>query len=679
MSYDLESSLAGSVSEKVSAAVDAPAGAPPANLNFVRRFLRKPLGVASLAYLVIISVLCSLASFVAPYGALQQDLFNTAAGPSSAHWLGTDALGRDILSRMLFGGQITLLGVLVTILTIVVLSIPVGLAAGYLGGAVDRWVGNVTDLLLSVPNIIIVLAVTAIFLENLYAAMITFGIVGSAGVIRVIRSAVLLVREELYVAAARTAGVKEWKIVVRHVLPRVAGPIIVQASIWGGIALGVETGLSFLGVGVAAPAPSWGGAIYDASQLVYQDAFMLVPTGGVVFFTILAFAFLGDAVRDATFEGWSAGARQKAMRRRRWGRRKLSADSSSADQGGLAEAVDPQPALVDRDAILTVSHLSVIFESFDRVFKVVDDVSFTLHAGEVLGIVGESGSGKSVTALSILGILPPALKVSDGSIVMDGVDLKGLSEKQMAAHRGSDIAIVFQEPMSCLDPSFSVGSQVAEVVRRHEGLSRRAAKARVIELFEQVRLPGAATIAKRFPHELSGGMAQRVCIALALAGRPKVLVADEPTTALDVTVQSEILGLLRTLQAETGMSILLVTHDWGVVADLCDRAVVMYAGHIVEQATVEQLFLRPNHPYTRGLQLCNPALVGEEEKLPSIPGSVPAPHNWPSGCRFFDRCSFATPECATTEVRLSRGDNDRLVRCLHWSDVSALAAQSGSR
>jgi peptide/nickel transport system permease protein len=656
-------------------AIDIPAIETPTRDSFVRRFLHKPLGVISLVYIFAITIVCFMAPLIVSYGPLQQDLLDLSSGPSSSHLLGTDQLGRDVLSRLLYGGQITLLGVLVTVTTILVVSVPIGLASGYLGGRVDRWISYAVDLILSIPSIIIVLAVAAIFTDNLYTILITYGFLGSAGVLRVIRSAVISVREELYIAAARTAGVSEFKIVVRHVFPRVLGPIIVQASIWAGIALGVETGLTFLGIGVAAPAPSWGGSIYDASQVIYQDAFALLPTGGIVAVTILAFAFLGDAVRDTTFEGWS-GSRTGAKRRRRLRRQAIVPDRPSSQ---LPHEVDAEHIVVDKDAVLTVSRLSVNFDSRDQSIKIVDDVSFTLREGEVLGIVGESGSGKSVTALSILRILPHALRISDGHIYLTDTDVSVLTESQMSKVRGSDIAMVFQEPMSCLDPSFTVGSQVADVVRRHDRLSRRAAKVRTIELFEQVRLPSASDVARRYPHQLSGGMAQRVCIALALAGRPKILIADEPTTALDVTVQAEILGLLRTIQSETGMSILLVTHDWGVIADLCDRAIVMYAGHIVEEATVEELFLRPNHPYTRGLQLCNPSLVGEGESLPSIPGSVPAPHNWPNGCRFFDRCSFATAECATTVIPLEYLENGRSVRCVHWREVATLETRTSSR
>jgi peptide/nickel transport system permease protein len=657
-------------------AADLPVLAPLKNAGFVRRFLHKPLGVISLIYLIAIAAVCYMASLIAPYGPLQQNLLEISAGPSAAHWFGTDQLGRDVLSRLLYGGQITLNGVAVTILTVLAFAVPTALIAGYLGGRVDRWVGAFVDLVLSIPSIIIVLAVAAIFTDNLYAILFSFGFLSSAGSFRVIRSAVITVREELYVAAAKAAGVSNIKIMIRHILPRVRGPIIVQATIWAGGALAVETGLTFLGIGVAAPAPSWGGSIYDASQAIYQDAFMLLPTGGIVALTILAALFLGDAVRDAGSEVWSGvEASPRTLRRRRRQLKKAAKRVGPVVAPKFANDV----TVVDDGAVLSVSHLSVVFESGEESTKVVDDISFSLRDGEVLGIVGESGSGKSVTALSILGLLPRALRISDGHIVLDERVLTSFSERQLANVRGSDIAIVFQEPMSCLDPSFTVESQLVEVIRRHERMSRRSAKTRAIELLEQVRIPSAVDVAKRYPYQLSGGMAQRVCIALALAGRPKILIADEPTTALDVTVQAEILGLLRALQVETGMSVLLVTHDWGVIADLCDRAIVMYAGHIVEEASVEQLFLKPLHPYTRGLQLCNPALIGDGEVLPSIPGTVPAPHNWPTGCRFFDRCSFATPECADSALQLEPIEDDRLVRCIHWRDVALLSGQTSNK
>ncbi len=665
------------------------ATAPPASrTGFLRRLARKPVALICSLYLAGVVVACILAPLLAPYGAQYQDLLNTAAGPSSAHWLGTDEVGRDVLSRLLYGGRVTFLGVAECVAVILVLSVPFGLAAGYLGGIVDRWTNNVVDLLLSVPNIVVVLAVLAVFGSNIAVGMVTFGILGSAGVVRVVRSAVISVRGQLYVDAARLSGVNEPSIVVRHVLPRVAGPIIVQASLWCGIALGVQTGLAFLGVGITPPAPSWGGMVGEASQLIFQDAWMLVPTGGVIALTILAFALLGDAVRDASYEGWSAGSQVGTGSRRRRNRARRTAQSLphspapspvSASSPWPASATAPRaPAFPGASstagdlaggAALTVSHLSVSFQIGASSVKVVDDVSFALAEGEVLGIVGESGSGKSVTALAVMGLLPATAVVSGGRVLLGTDELTALGESQLARIRGSRVAIVFQDPMSALDPSFTVGSQVSEVARHHDRLGRRAARARMLELLTQVRLPEPEAVARRYPHELSGGMAQRVALALALAGRPRILIADEPTTALDVTVQAEILALLRMLQQETGMSVLLVTHDWGVVADVCDRAVVMYAGQVVEEASVGELFTHPTHPYTRALQACNPDFAAELDVLPAIPGTVPPPQRWPAGCHFAQRCSEVTPECTRSPVVLEPAGPARQVRCRRWREV----------
>jgi peptide/nickel transport system permease protein len=630
-----------------------------ASSGFLRRAARKPLGVISAVYLILLALACALAPVIAPYPPLTQDLSQVEAGPGNAHLLGTDELGRDVLSRLLYGGQITLLGVVECVAVLLIISVPVGLAAGYLGGWVDRVTNAGVDLMLSVPGIIVVLAVLAVFGSSMTAAMITFGVLGSAGVIRVVRSAVLSVREELYVAAARVSGVTEPRIVARHVLPRIAGPVIVQASLFAAIALAIQTGLAFLSLGVQPPAPSWGGMVGEAATLIDQDTWLLVPSGGLIALTILAFGLLGDAVRDAAVEGWSG-----------------TAQTAGASALRTRPAQTPPPvadATPGSAGVLAVRGLTVEFDGPGGPATVVDGVTFTLEQGEVIGIVGESGCGKSVTALSLLGLLPATGRIRSGHVMLDGQDLAAMPERQLAALRGSQIAMVFQEPMVSLDPSFRVGSQVAETVRAHEKVSRRQARERVLKLLEQVRLPDPAGVAGRYPHELSGGMAQRVCIAQALAARPRVLIADEPTTALDVTVQAEILALLRRLQADTGMSIILVTHDWGVVADICDRAIVMYAGQVVEQSSVHSLFREPHHPYTLGLQECNPERSIGAVELPVIPGTVPPPARWPQSCRFRERCGFATEDCAREPIPLvstrRRNGDDREVRCIHWREV----------
>jgi len=647
----------------------------PSSSRFLRRALRKPLGVISAVYLVLLTLACVLASVIAPYGPLTEDLTHVQAGPSAAHLLGTDELGRDVLSRLLYGGQLTLLGVVECVAVLLIISLPAGLAAGYLGGWVDRAISAVVDLLLSVPGIIVVLAVLTVFGTSMTAAMVTFGVLGSAGVIRVIRSAVLSVREELYVAAARVSGVSEPRIVVRHVLPRIAGPVIVQASLFAAIALAIQTGLAFLSLGVAPPAPSWGGMVGEAANLIDQDGWLLVPSGGIIALTILAFGLIGDAVRDATVEGWSATTAPavRKLKRPAAPAAALPVSTAAADVRATDGRWSADPGQ-DEGTALAVRGLTVEFDGPGGPVTVVDGVSFTLRAGEVLGIVGESGCGKSVTALSLLRLLPPNGRISGGRVLLNGQDLTAVSEREIAALRGKAMAMVFQDPTVSLDPSFLVGAQVAEVVRRHDRVSRAAARRRVLELFEQVRLPDPAGVARRYPHELSGGMAQRVSLALALAGRPSVLIADEPTTALDVTVQAGILELLRQLRKETGMSIILVTHDWGVVADVCDRALVMYAGQVVEQAPVRALFRQPRHPYTLGLQECNPQRWTADGDLPVIPGTVLPPALWPVSCRFRERCRLAASDCALAAIPLEHDADNREVRCIHWHELASASS-----
>jgi peptide/nickel transport system ATP-binding protein len=296
-------------------------------------------------------------------------------------------------------------------------------------------------------------------------------------------------------------------------------------------------------------------------------------------------------------------------------------------------------------ALLEVSELSVRFDTEDGPIHAVDEVSFTLRQGEVLGVVGESGCGKTVALLSLVRLLPENATVT-GRAVLDGVDLLSLPPKGLRAVRGRQVAYVFQEPMSSLNPSYTIGRQVGEVLERQLGLSRTRARRRTIELLELVRLHGAAKLVDEYPHQLSGGMQQRVMIAMALAGSPKVLVADEPTTALDVTTQAGILALLGDIRDRLGTSIVLVTHNLGVVAGLADRVLVMYAGRVAEQAQVEDLFDRPQHPYTIGLLGAVPRTG--EERLHEIPGQVPSLRERPTTCSFLDRCSRAEmPMCGT--------------------------------
>ena len=316
------------------------------------------------------------------------------------------------------------------------------------------------------------------------------------------------------------------------------------------------------------------------------------------------------------------------------------------------------------DPLLVVSDLGVAIDARGGAVSIVDDVTFHVDPGETLAVVGESGCGKSVTALSVLGLLDPPLRVTSGSIRFEGDDLLALPPERLRRVRGRRIAMIFQEPMTALNPVLTIGDQVGEGLRLHEGLGRREATARSIELLGEVGIPSPADCAAAYPHQLSGGMRQRAMIAMALSCGPALLIADEPTTALDVTIQAQILELLARLQRERGMSLLLITHDLGVVAEVARRVLVMYAGRVVEVSPVDALLDDPRHPYTRGLIRSVPSIDGDRRALVSIPGTVPSPDDRPPGCRFHPRCDERVDDCATRVPEFVGGEDGRGVACL---------------
>ena len=608
-------------------------------------FWRYPAACVAAVYLAALVVAAAAAGLVAPHDPGQQDLSRVLAGPSGTHWLGTDRLGRDVFSRLLFGARVTLLDVAVATVVFLAIGVPLGLAAGYRGGWLDRVVVRLADLVLAVPAIVVLLMVVAVFPGNDIATMIALGVIGCPMLLRIVRGSTLAIRDQLYVKAARLSGLGTPAILRRHVLPRTAGPIIVQTSLFCATALLAESGLSFLGLTrPETRGPSWGNMVGEASNVISQDSWLLVPTGGALMLTVIAFGLVGDAVRDATM-GRAVSAAPLLRRRPRQ---------------RLPDAEPTPAALSIRGLTVTIGGDTV-----------VRDVGFEIAPGEALAIVGESGCGKSITAKAILGLLPAGGEIAAGSIVFDGKDLTALREKELNRVRGAGIAFIAQDPAGSLDPTFTVGSQLREVIRRHRPQPRRQAYAEAARLLRLVRLPDPAGVLGRRPGELSGGMAQRVCIAMALAAEPMVLIADEPTTALDVTVQAEILALLRDLQRRLGMAVLLITHDWGVVADVCDRAVVMYAGEVIETATVDELCARPRHPYTTALLAANPHRAPTDRTLPSISGTVPHPGQWPTGCHFQPRCAFAESACAARPIPLIGAGPDHLSRCIRSEDLHA--------
>ncbi|MGY1802468.1 dipeptide/oligopeptide/nickel ABC transporter permease/ATP-binding protein [Blastococcus sp. SYSU D00922] len=597
------------------APVDATA-APPRRGAF-RRLLRNPVAVVALAWVLLVGLLAVLAPLLTSASPTASQITNALAPMGGANPLGTDGVGRDVLAQLLYGARTSIVGGVIVVVVSLVLGLPAGIVAGYYRGRFDAVASWVANLLMALPAIIVLLVVLAQFGRSTELGMAVFGVIIAPGVFRLVRASVLSVREELFIDAARVSGLGDGRIMRRHVLPVVIAPTVIQASQLLGIAIVIQAGLEFLGLGSPNQA-SWGGMLSDAFQNIYAEPVLLLWPGLAIVLTVTAFSLLGNALRDAL----GVGSRVPRVRRRR------GIEPPAPVETGAAAA--PPPV----DALLAVQDLRVQYPQADGTAKeVVRGVSLAVRRGEVLGLVGESGSGKSQTAFAVLGLLPPSARTSAARLVFDGADLPKLSGTQRNQLRGRRIGYIPQEPMSNLDPSFRIGSQLTEPMRHHLGISKAEARGRALDLLARVGIKDPLRVFDSYPHEISGGMAQRVLIAGAVSCDPDLLIADEPTTALDVTVQAEVLDLLRGLVAERDLGVLLVTHDFGVVADLCDTVAVMQAGRIVEEAPVDRLFAAPEHDYTRMLlgstledtpprQALPPAApqAGEPEPLPSSGG-----------------------------------------------------------
>jgi peptide/nickel transport system permease protein len=586
-----------------SAVMATTAKSPTPSSRIQWRRMSAPVVIA-IAWLVVAIIGTVFAPLLAPYDPLAQDILNAKQLPSPEHLLGTDVLGRDVLSRLMFGAAPTLSSVLIAVIVYLLLGVVFGLIAGYAGGWVDRVIIASTSILIALPAIIVLFVVLSVFRGNTWAAMFVFGIVSAPVMVLLVRSSAISVRNELFVDAARVSGLSPIYIVFRHVLPRSRGLIIVQGAVFAATALIVESSLSYLGFGTTPPEPSWGNMISEAATVITSDPWLLLPAGLVIAFTALALGVVGDSLRDSSAAGWS---------------------TSKLTRPSTAHRTKTDVAPAASDALLEVRNLDVGYHSSGTIVPIVREVSFDIRRGETVGLVGESGSGKTTVAFGVLGVIGEGVAVTSGAVVFDGVDLVGKPDRVLNSYRGKRIAYVAQEPMVALSPNHRIGDQLYEAVVLNGGLTGSAARTRVIELLTLVELRDPEGSARKYLHELSGGMAQRVSIAFALAGDPELLVADEPTTALDVTVQAGILGLLKRLQTQTGMSMLIITHDWGVIADVCDRVIVMYKGEIVEQGAAEQIFALPEHPYTRALLVSNPHGAAPGEDLPVVSGNFITP------------------------------------------------------
>jgi len=565
-----------------------------AHASLFRRLLKNPTGVGSLSFLLLLAVVAILAPVLATDDPNRASALDILTGPSGNHLLGADGSGHDIFSRLLFATRISITGALLALVVAAAIGITAGLVAGYYGRRWETVFSIFTSLLMALPGIMVLLAGRSVLGPSIWSAMVIFGILMSPAFYRVVFGAVSGVRHELYVDAARVFGLSDARIIGRHILSVVRAPAIILGAGVTGIAIAIQAGLDFLGLGDLSK-PSWGGMLNDAFANIYTKPINLLWPSLAIGLTCIALALLGNALRDELERSGSA-----PKRRRQRGAATL------AEVGREPVVVHEETGTPDNgtgaEVLLAVRDLSVGYDQPDGPVKtVVNDVSLTVRRGEVHGLIGESGSGKTQTAFSVLGLLPPGGRVLTGVIEFEGTDLAEVSDRQMTKLRGNKIAYIPQEPMSNLDPAFTIGSQLTEPIRICLGLGKAEAKDRALDLLAKVGIPDPNRTFAAYPHQISGGMAQRVLIAGAVSCDPDLLIADEPTTALDVTVQAEVLDLLRDLQTELHMGVLLVTHNFGVVADLCDRVSVMRAGRIVETGPARSIFADRRHEYTQSL------------------------------------------------------------------------------
>ncbi|MET8210881.1 dipeptide/oligopeptide/nickel ABC transporter permease/ATP-binding protein [Streptomyces sp. NPDC005373] len=550
-----------------------------------------PQAAICLVFLVVVVVLGLASAWVAPHDPNETDLNAVNAAPlSSGHLLGGDSTGRDILSRLLYGAQQTLFACLVVLVVSMLLGVITGLAAGFYRGRFETVANWVSDVIMSTPGIILLIALYTRTGANILAAMATYGLIVAPSYFRLVRSVTLGVRSELYVDAAKVVGLTDLRIVGRHVLWAVRAPVIIQSAFVLASAISIEAGMGFLGLTDPGKA-SWGSVLQEAFGNIYNNKAGVLWPALLITLTVLSFVLLGNALRDVLQS--SARIKPLSSRDRRQVMRTFRED--------LGPTAASEAEVVRADAALSIRGLRIGYpDETGGVREVVHGVDLDVRRGEIHGLVGESGSGKSQLAFATLGVLPREAFVLGGSIHMDGKDLLA-DASHLRALRGRRIAYVPQEPMSNLDPCFTVGAQLTHALRAVRETTKQEAERELLALLARVGIKDPERVFRQYPHEISGGMAQRVLICGAVASDPDVIVADEPTTALDVTVQAEVLELLRELRDERSLAVILVTHNLGVVADICDTVSVMRDGHIVERTDVDTLFQSPDEDYTREL------------------------------------------------------------------------------
>ena len=649
-------------------------------------------------FLVLLGVLAVCAPLLAPFGPLATG--TPVQPPSAEHWMGTDAIGRDIFSRVAHGARSSLLIGLAATGAALLAAAVIGSIAATGAKLLSEVVMRVLDVVMSFPGIALAAVFVAVFGNSLPVLVFAIGFLYVPQLARVVRANVLAQFGEDYVAASQVMGASTAWILLKHVARNCIAPIMVFATVLVADAIVLEASLSFINAGVQPPNPSWGNILSDGKQLLLSGYWW--PTffpGLMILLTTLALNILSEGLTDAMASPRvkvkvDVEADEKALEEQAVAGGDAGAAQAGAESGAAGGAADgaagaageeepemlgttdeettqrllreslaalraaelsrPERPGVGRDVppLLDVQDLRVSFPEAHGEVDILDGVSFQVRPGETMGLVGESGSGKSVASLAIMGLLPRTARIS-GKVLLEGQDLLALPPKRINALRGHEIAMIYQDALSSLNPSMLIRSQMAQLTRR--GGTRSAE-----ELLELVGLEPQRMLSS-YPHELSGGQRQRVLIAMALTRDPKLVIADEPTTALDVTVQKQVVDLLNRLREELGFAMVFVSHDLALVSQLADRVTVMYAGQVMEQGTNRELLIDPRHEYTRGLLGSVLSIEAGAERLHQVPGTVPSPRDFAGGDRFAPRSLSPSADPSARPHLVTTGAGDHLV------------------
>jgi peptide/nickel transport system ATP-binding protein/peptide/nickel transport system permease protein len=655
----------------------------------LRQIRRDPFLLFALGWLGVVLFVAIAGVAVAPYDPTQIDLARRLLPPLSSHGgdffvAGTDQVGRDYLSQLIVGTRASVGFGFVSAAIATISGLITGSIAGYVGGRADMAVTRLVDAWMSFPALLLSLLIVVSLGPSVAAVVVVLALAGWPRVTRLARGLALEIRQTAYVDSAKALDGSTRHIVRRHVVPNLVSTVLAYGTLLIATLMLAAAGLDFLGLGIQPPDTSWGVLVADGRDTIQRAPWLIALPGLAIFLT--AFSVNLAAITLQRYVDQSGVGLRSILRGRNAGvvgptpaldlieetfapaepeaLPIISADPSSLD--------DPSSPDEPVDAILAVRHLSVDYVGASGVAQAVRDVTWSVGRGEVVALVGESGSGKSATAKAVMDILErPQGRITAGEIWLDGQDLLKLPGRERRRRYGRVLGMVQQDAIAALNPVMTIGKHLEEAIAAHRQPTGASLRADAVELLERVGIPDPARRYGQYPFELSGGMCQRVLIAMAIANRPKVLVADEPTTALDVTYQAQIMDLLARLRVENDMSMLLISHDLGLVSQRADRIVVMYGGRVMESGPVRQVIEQPAHPYTRALLAARPDITMGRSRLAAIPGAPPSALRLPPGCPFQPRCPMAIAACAARLPITQPVAPGRASACIRASELVA--------